>query len=328
MSLRSSDLRHEHLSRQLHIGDRVLLAFGDVHRYVDVALVRRDRHLCRVDVEIKITAIEVIGAQRLQITGKPLRANIGRASVYQVSHPGVRQHEKVQKVLLGKRVCPHDIDRANLGNGAFVYRYVDRDSVSLERSHRGLHLRAIAPLRQILALQLQLRLVEHRAIEDPAFGQALLTQDLLERFCAEFLDAREIDLRDGRPLLDDHYENVLVDFEADILEEAGREERLHRLARLVRRHGLADLDGQVVEYRSRLRSLESFETDVFDYERAERLRGDAHCKREQPAAERADYSLAHCSAGKQAVQVVVERKGHHDEQQCQPNALTELHCAL
>ena len=44
-----------------------LVTLGDVRRDVDLFLVRRDRYLSRVNIELQITAIQIIGRQRFQI---------------------------------------------------------------------------------------------------------------------------------------------------------------------------------------------------------------------------------------------------------------------
>src|SRR5213075_1452211 len=58
------------------------------------------------------------------------------------------------------------IDAADLGGLAFGDGDVDADAVALERRDRGLHLGRVHAVREILALHLELGLLEHAAIED------------------------------------------------------------------------------------------------------------------------------------------------------------------
>ncbi len=135
------------------------------------------------------------------------------------------------------------------------------------------HLRRVVPAGNVLSLDLLLGAVERRAVEDARLGEADLLQRLLQRFGVEFLVADDVDLADRRALLDDDDEDAVVfHLEPHVAKETGREQRLHRLRRLLVVETLADLDGQVREHRARLGALDALDADVLDDERLDRRR--------------------------------------------------------
>ena len=80
-----------------------------------------------------------------------------------------------------------------------------------------------------------------------------------------FMPAKSICAIAGRSC-DEHHQHVVLDLEAHVLEEAGGEQRAHRLLRLLLVHGLADLDRQVAEHRAGLGALQALDADVPDDE--------------------------------------------------------------
>ena len=57
----------EHVALELRRADRVLFAFGEVDRDVDVGLIGGNRNLDRIDPEVEVALIHVEGADRLQV---------------------------------------------------------------------------------------------------------------------------------------------------------------------------------------------------------------------------------------------------------------------
>jgi hypothetical protein len=95
----------------------------------------------------------------------------------------------------------------------------------------GLDLRAVHPARQVLALDLLLGGLEHRAVEDAPLGEAVFAQHLAHRVGLEFLHPGEVDLGHCRALLHEHHQHVVLVLQAHVGEEAGGVKRPQRRAR-------------------------------------------------------------------------------------------------
>ena len=136
--------RQQQLAAELDIGHGVLFALGDIDRDVDVFLVRRDRYLRRIYIELEITVVEVIGTQGLQVAGQFL---LGILVVLGVpgQPPRGLQHEQLQQVLFLVRVVTDDIDLVDLGYIAFIDGKTDADAIAFEGRNRGNHAGAVAP---------------------------------------------------------------------------------------------------------------------------------------------------------------------------------------
>ena len=83
-------------------------------------------------------------------------------------------------------------------------------------------------------------------------------------FLVELLESDKVNLRNGGTLLNGNHHHTAVNLDSDILEEAGREERLDRLRRLLVRHGIANFYWQITEHRPGFGSLDSVNPDIFD----------------------------------------------------------------
>ena len=80
----------------------------------------------------------------------------------------------------------------------------------------------------------------------------------------ELLEADKVDLRNRGALLDSDDDDTAIDFNANVLEETGREKRLDCLSRLFVGHGVTDLDRKIAEHRSGFGSLNSVYTNILD----------------------------------------------------------------
>ena len=255
----------DEITGEAHAAHRVLLALGDVHRDVDVLLVRRDRHLRGVDVEVEIALVQVEGAQGLEVR-RQLLAGVLVVLGVPGQPAGRGQLHLVEKVVLLEGLRSHDPDLADLGHAALVDLEVDADAVALERGDGGGDRGGVLAARQVLALELLLRAFEQRTIEDARLGEADLAQPLLERILVEFLDAVEGDVGDRRALVHHHDDDLAFGLDAHIAEEAGGEQRADGVGGLRLGEGLADADRQVVEDGARLRALDALDADVLDHE--------------------------------------------------------------
>ena len=159
--------------------------------------------------------------------------------------------------------------RAMLARLALHDGEVERHAVALLRRHGRLHARGVLAARDVLALELLLRALQRRAVEDARLGDADLPQRLLDRLGVEFLVADERQRADGRALLHGDDEHVALRLDAHVAEESGRVQRLDGLRHLLVVDALADLDRQVGEDRSGFGALHPFDADVAHGERIE-----------------------------------------------------------
>jgi hypothetical protein len=84
---------------------------------------------------------------------------------------------------------------------------------------------------------------------------------------------------DGRAFLDQHHQHAVLFFQAHVLEEAGRVQRLDGGDALVVVEGLADAHRQVAEHRAGFGTLDAFDADVLDDEGLDCERRPAHSAR-------------------------------------------------
>ena len=159
--------------------------------------------------------------------------------------------------------------RAMLARLALHDGEVERHAVALLRRHGGLHARGVLAAGDVLALELLLRAIQRRAVEDARLGDADLPQRLLDRLGVEFLVADERQRADGRALLHGDDEHVALRLDAHVAEESCRVQRLDGLRHLLVVDALADLDRQIGEDRSGFGALHAFHADVAHGERIE-----------------------------------------------------------
>lgn len=255
----------QQIAGELHARYRVRLAFVQRHRQVHVLLVRRDRHLRRLDVELQVPAVQVVRAHVLEVARQLfLRVQV----VLRVPREPVRRgqlHLVAQRARL-ERLVADEVDLANLRARAFGDREQDRHAVRVDRRDRRRHFRRVEAARQILALELLLRLVDERLVVVTPLRQAHGLQRLVQVVLVEFLDAGEVDRRDRRTLLhlDDH--DAALRRDPHVVEEARRVQRANRLGCLVVGERIALLDRQVGEHGTRFDALQAFDLDVLHHE--------------------------------------------------------------
>ena len=140
-------------------------------------------------------------------------------------------------------------------------------AVALEGCCSRRNLVGVAAATDVLALQLLFGLVEQAAVKDLALGKPHRLQPLLQVGFVEFLGTVDFDLGDRRAFLNQNDEHAVVDFDADILEKAGRKQRADCLRGFFIGHRVADLDREIAEYGPRLDALDALDADVLDGER-------------------------------------------------------------
>jgi hypothetical protein len=219
----------EEVALELHAGDGVGLPFPHVDRDRDVLLVGRDRHLRRLDLHLEVAAVLIVGAQRLEV-GVELGARIAIALQVEVQPAAVVELEQALQRPFREGLVAGDPDLADLRRIALGDREGDVDAIALLRRHRGHDLGAVQASRQVLALELLLGAVGERLVERQALADAEVLQRLDEGVLLELLHADEVDVGDDRALVDDDDGDAVVDVDANVLEEAGREQRAQAAA--------------------------------------------------------------------------------------------------
>ena len=281
------ELRHGQIACEPDVGDAERLALEDVDRDVDVLLVRRDRHLRRLDVELEVAAILIEAAQRLEV-GAELLLRVLVVLRVPGEPAGRRELHFRQQLRFGERLVADDVDPGNLRRIAFDDVEVDGDAVALLRRDRRRHLRCVPTARDVLTLHLLLRAIQRGTVENLRLGEADVAQRFLEGVRVEFLVPGDIHLADRRSLLDDDDQHAVVDLEPDVAEETCSEQRLHCRCRLRVVDPLADLDRQIGEDRARFGALHALDADILDDERLEGVGESGSQSREECREERGD----------------------------------------
>ncbi len=188
-------LRHFQIAAQLDVADGVTITFSDIYRDVDVFLVRRNGHLSRGDVHVDIAAIQVIRAQTFKVTGKLLPGILVVVAEERQPVAGL-QLEQIGEIFVGEYGIADNVDVLNRRNGAFVNIYFQRDAVARLRNDLSFDRSRVAPLRNILTLQLVAHALERGALEDFTFCQARLLQAGKQVFSLDRLVAVDLDAGD------------------------------------------------------------------------------------------------------------------------------------
>ncbi len=278
-------LGDEQVSPQLHVGDFIFLALGEVDRDVDIATVGRDRDLGGVDIELEVAAVQIEGSQRFEI-GLEFLPGVLVVLRKPAEHARSSQLNYAEQFLLGKCPVPHDVDSLDLRNVALVDVEIDRDPVAVERRDGRGDLHAIETSGQILAFELLLGLVEQGAVEDAAVLESDVAQPLLDLVLFEFLHPDEIDRSDGRALLESHDQHVSLDVESDVAKEPRRKQGANRPRGLFVGHRVADFDGEIAEDGPRLDALDALDANVAHHEGLERPRRPGEHDQEERGSQR------------------------------------------
>ena len=261
-------LGHDHLADELHVGDRVALPFRHADRDENVALVRGDRDLDVVPAEVREAAVHVERLEFLQVALERLL----RVTVVLLDErepvAGV-QLEAREDLLVGERRIADDVHLADLR--AVSLDDIDRDAhfVVAEVFDVRRDFRAVLAAAVVLLGQRAGHVLEHRAVERLALREADVRERFLQVVVLDVLVARELELRDRRPLEHEYDERVAVLAKLDVLKEAGLEERADRLARPLLIDAVADVYRQIVVDRAFGDPLRAFDAEVADDERIE-----------------------------------------------------------
>jgi len=258
-------LRHLEIAGQLDFADRVLLTLVDVDGDVDMLLVRRDGHLGRGDVHVDIAAVQIVGAQPLQITGQ-LLAGILVVVLEERQPVAGLQLEQVDQLLVSEYRVTHHVDVLDGRHAAFVDSDLQGHTVARLGNHFCLDLRRITALGHILALQLVAHALQRGTLEDLTLGQPGLIQALEQVFGGNRLVALDLDAGNGRPLNYADDQDVAVATQLDILEEAGFEQRAGGLYQTLVADLITDAQRQGAEHAARRDTLQAIDANIVDGE--------------------------------------------------------------
>ena len=127
-----------------HLNTRklVLIAFSDVDRNVDAFLVRRQTHLSRVDIETRVTTIQIVAAQGFKVARQFLFL------VFTIAHHVPPRHfiaqlEGGDQFVGAERVVTHNVDLLDLRRDTFLEDQLQVNTVTRQRSHNRFHAGAV-----------------------------------------------------------------------------------------------------------------------------------------------------------------------------------------
>src|SRR5690606_20599640 len=262
---------NDHLAGDSDLAELVLVALADGDRAAVVSPIRRDRDTNVLEAEIRVTAVHVVRAQRLEIAFERF-SRIAIVVSDERQQAAGRELELLEELLVVESLVADDVDLTNLRPFALFDLERDAHAVVRQFLDRRRDLRTVLTARVVLLGEIPLHLVEHRAVEGLAAREADVPQRAFERLVRNILVAAELELFDRRPLEHRDHERIAVDAQLDVLEEAGRIERADRLLHPLRRDRVADIDRQVVVDRAFGDSLRAFDAEIAYHERLERLR--------------------------------------------------------
>ncbi|MNQ37791.1 hypothetical protein D3C85_513450 [compost metagenome] len=239
-------------------------------------LVRGDGYLGGGDIHVDVAAVQVVGAQALQVTGE-LLAGVLVVVLEERQPVGGLELEQVDQVFIGEDGVAHHVDVLDGRHRAFVDVDLQRHAVARLRDHFGLDLGGITALGHVLALQLVSHAFEGRALEDLAFGQAGLFQALEQVFGADGLVAFDLDTGDRRAFDYGDHQHVAIAAELDVLEETGLEQCASRLDQATIVGRFADVERQGPEDTACGNPLQAVDADVGDGEGLGVNLGDHEC---------------------------------------------------
>jgi hypothetical protein len=267
----TSSSRLRSASGELHLADRVHLTLAQVHGDEHVVHLRRDGDLGRLDLEVGVAAVLVVGRQLLDVA---LQRFARIPVVLPVPGQPVRgaELEDVEQLLVVVHRVADQVDLADAG--ALPLDDVDLDAhlVAGHLFDLGVDADGVLAAAEILVGEEAPHLLEHRAVEGLAGREAHAAQRLLQVLGLDVLVARQLEALDRRPLPHHDDQRRAVTPQLDVAEEARRKQGAHRFLDAPRVEPVADVDGQVVVDRALGDALEAFDPDVADREIDRRLR--------------------------------------------------------
>ena len=252
------------VARQPNRRHGVELALLDGQGEADVLLVGRDRDLRGLDVELQVAAVQVVGADGIEVGielgprvtvvfGVPGQPAAGR-QVHQTDERALREH-------LGA----DDADLADAGRIALGHGEADVDAVALGRGDGGHDLGTVETARQVLALDLLLGTVYQGLVEGHALADTRVLERLDQGVLVELFEADKADGFDHRTFFDQHHRDAAVDLDAHVLEQAGGKQRAQAGGGFFIGVAVANAERQRGEHGARVGPLQALDPDVLQH---------------------------------------------------------------
>ena len=142
-------------------------------------LVRRDDHLRRVNLELQITARQIVGAQRLQIGVEFGPGVLVRFGVPAEPPAGIEVEQRAQSAF-AEGLVANNPDLLDGGPFAFGDSEREVDPVAFDRRYSGHHLGSVKAAVDVLTLELLLGAIQHCLVEGAAVGKPGVTQRIAQ----------------------------------------------------------------------------------------------------------------------------------------------------
>ena len=241
-------------------------------------LVGRNGHLGGVHTKLKVATLQVVRAQRFQVSVE-LRPRIAvRLGVPAEPATSVLIKKPFQRRFAEGLVADHAhlLDACRL---ALCHSEGQIDTVAFNRRYRGDHFSAIQALVDVLAFELLLSPIGQCLVIRAAFSEADVTHCLFERVFVKFARASEVHIGNGGAFFDHHHQYIAACLQTHILEQAQTKQRADCRCTFVVVVIVAYAQRHGGKYRPWLYALQTLDTDILDLEglkRPSRVGGKNH----------------------------------------------------
>ena len=258
-------LVHHEIAGQLHVGHDVVAALANIDGDEYVLQIGRQGHLGGFQVEIRVTAIEVVGAELLQVA---LQGFARIAVVLADEGQPVRrlQFKVLFQFLVGEQLIAHDVDLADAR--AVALFDVDHHVHLVVGQPGDVHIDvgAVLAATEIKIRQGQLDLFQNRRLDQAAGRNAVARQGLGEILGLDILVALNQQRFDCRLLTNRHNQCVAVTPEFNIGEKARPVQAAQQLPDRACVQRVADVHRQIVQHGALGNPLQALDSYVPHYE--------------------------------------------------------------
>ena len=253
------------VTRHLHTGKLVLIAFGNVDGDVDAFLVRRQAHLRGVNVETSIAAIQIVAAQRFKISRQLLFL------IFTIAHHVPPRHfiaqlEGRNEFIGAECVVADDIDLLDFRRDAFLEYQLQVDTVTRQRRHDSFNAGAVFTDAVVEILQPLFDISQRGAIEGFPYAHAGCLKVLLEHVIFHRLVTGESDAGNRWTLFHLHQQGITIAQDANVLKVAGGKQSTDGVTDIIIGYGIARTHWHTEEGRTNSDSLKAFEMNVLHHE--------------------------------------------------------------
>jgi len=229
-------------------------------------LVWRNRHLRGIHAELQVAALQVVRAQRLQVSielGAGVAVGLGVPA-----EPAARV--LVEQPLEGgfaEGLVAYDAHFLDACGLTLHHREGQIHTVALDGRHGGHHLGTVQALVDVLALEFLLGPIGQGLVIRTTFREAHITHGLLQGVLVELAGARKVHIGDGGALFDYHHQHVAAGLQAHVLEQAQAKQRADGRRTLLVVVVITHPQGHGGKHGAGLHTLQAFHTDVLHLER-------------------------------------------------------------